>query len=256
MHKPSVCLGAPSTASFSSTSSSSSFPAGGVKKLRRSFTPFHLSDLSLWGFNGAFVCLQRPLMNCINDFTGTLNLGSRSVKLLNSNWFCVSDISTCNCSITYHLKLIYIYIFFLKIQVLIKQWWLPPPGGETRAIRANFFFFVVYYISIIKKNTLNWIQWYVAWQYKEKMYNYITNPMYCHQITSSLHHPIKQQCASAEKGPFRKKGINSTVCYRLFYISSHRDASVLFSVIPCHLSDLPFEVKFRQPAYIRAVYMN
>lgn len=40
--------------------------AGGVKKLRLPppFTPFYLSDLSLWIFNGPFVCLQRPLMNC------------------------------------------------------------------------------------------------------------------------------------------------------------------------------------------------
>lgn len=71
MHNPSVCLGAPSTASFSSSST-----AGGVKKPRHSFTLFYLSDLSLWGFNRAFVCLQRTLMNCINYFTGTFNICS------------------------------------------------------------------------------------------------------------------------------------------------------------------------------------
>lgn len=43
MHNPSVCWGALSAASFSSSSST----AGGVKKLRRSFTLFYLSDLSL-----------------------------------------------------------------------------------------------------------------------------------------------------------------------------------------------------------------
>lgn len=96
MHKPSVCLGAPSTASFSSSSS----PAGGVKKLRHPFTLFYLSDLSLWGFNRAFVCLQRPLMNCINYFTGSFSICSHFV---NSNWSCVSNVSTCNCSLIYQL---------------------------------------------------------------------------------------------------------------------------------------------------------
>lgn len=71
--------------------------------MRHSFTLFYLSDLSLWGFNGAFVCLQRPLMNCINYFTDTLNICSRCVGFMSSNWPCVPNVSTCNCCFIYQL---------------------------------------------------------------------------------------------------------------------------------------------------------
>lgn len=57
MHNPSVCLGAPSPAPSASSSSSCLLPvAGGVKERRETllFTPFYLSDLALWMFNGAF----------------------------------------------------------------------------------------------------------------------------------------------------------------------------------------------------------
>lgn len=63
MHNPSVCLGAPSPAS----SSSSSTTQEESRSWNTPFTPFYPSDLPLWIFNGAFVCLQNAFndMHCV-----------------------------------------------------------------------------------------------------------------------------------------------------------------------------------------------